>query len=54
MVNNMVPTPKKVELFDGTANVPFLIECDKEDWRASADLLSRAFEKLYDIRLAVK
>ena len=52
MVNNIVPTPKKVELFDGTANVPFLIECDKEDWRASADLLSRAFEKLYDKPLA--
>ena len=34
MVKNIVPTPKKAEIFDGIIKVPFSIECEHSTWDA--------------------
>ena len=54
MINNIVPTPKRVEIFEGSVTVPFAITCEREEWKVHARRLSAAFEKLYDTALEPK
>lgn len=48
MINNIVPTPKRVELYEETVSIPFAVEYDRDEWKAHAERLSAAFEKLWD------
>ena len=50
MMCNIVPTPKKVEIFDGKITVSASISCEKE-WTTFKDTLSDAFNKIFRITL---
>ena len=51
MINNIIPTPKKVELAEGSINIPFSVISERKEWESYTDTLSAAFEKLFDIPL---
>ena len=51
MINNIVPTPKKAEIFDGVIEVPHFVSYDAE-WSACADTLSQAFDLLFGYSIA--
>lgn len=46
MISNIIPTPKKVELFGGSVDVPFFVSCD-DKWEPYAETLSSAFQTLF-------
>ena len=47
MIRNIVPTPKKVELFGGSIDVPLFVACD-DQWASYAKTLGDAFEKMFE------
>lgn len=51
MINNIVPTPKKTEIFDGMIEVPRFVSCDAE-WGVCADTLAQAFDLLFGYPIA--
>ena len=47
MIETIVPTPKKVELYEETISIPFALDCNHDEWRPHTKRLSAAFEKLW-------
>ncbi|MBQ1954655.1 MAG: family 20 glycosylhydrolase [Clostridia bacterium] len=52
MVNNIIPTPKKVSVFEGTTELPHSVSTKNENWISHAKTLSDAFSKLYGRQLS--
>lgn len=52
MIKNIVPTPKSVEILDGTHAVPFIVSCDHGEWAEYLNTFSDSIEKLFDKPLA--
>lgn len=48
MITNIIPTPKKVSIREGLTVVPFFVSTNKKEWKSYLQILSDAFEKLFD------
>lgn len=53
MINNIIPTPKRVELSGGVSVIPFSVSCDEVGWCEYVKTLPDAFLKLYKSPLTV-
>ena len=54
MINHIVPTPKKQELYEGTVSLNFAVHCEEPEWIGYVSTLSKAFEKLFGHHLSDK
>ena len=52
MICNIVPTPKKVSVFEGSTELPHSVSTKNENWISHAKTLSDAFSKLYGRQLS--
>lgn len=52
MINNIIPTPKKVEILGGVTEFPFLVSCNEPEWQDYVKTLSDAFAKLFKASLS--
>ena len=46
MISNIIPTPKRVEIFEGMTDVPLSV-CGDDHWSAYTQTLVEAFEKMF-------
>ena len=51
MINNIVPTPKRVESLDGKSTVALKIDCQEESFREHLGVLRESFKKLFAVSL---
>ena len=47
MLNNVVPTPKKIEKSEGIISIPFAISSDVKEWDIYMDTFIEIFEKMF-------
>ncbi|MBE6601566.1 MAG: hypothetical protein E7637_03565 [Ruminococcaceae bacterium] len=47
MINNIIPTPKKISIQNGVIEVPFSVSVEHAAWSEYTQTLSLAFEKLF-------
>ena len=51
MVNNIIPTPKSVEVFEGKIVIPGKITSECAEWSEYVNTISDAFVKLFNVEL---
>ncbi|MBQ8894718.1 MAG: family 20 glycosylhydrolase [Clostridia bacterium] len=53
MINNIVPTPKKTDIFEDILTVPFCIGTEVPEWEGCCAVFATAFEKIYNKKLEI-
>ena len=52
MIKNIIPSPKRVEIAEGTASIPLFVRCDVPEWSEYLKTLSDALHKLFGVMLS--